>query len=216
MASTLRWQVAQSAERKWWQNYLRKKDVATYLTWKKEYWANFLNSIKQYVPTLTNKNILDIGCGPAGIFIILQEQTCTAVDPLLNKYEQDLAHFKKSHYPQTTFINSDIESFSSAKKYDVIFCLNAINHVKDIEASYKNLVNLLNPNGILVISVDAHRHKWLQPIFKIIPGDVLHPHQYNLQEYTNFLKATGLHVLDTQLVKEELIFNYYVQVAQKK
>ena len=35
MSGKWRWQTAQYAERKWWQNYLKHKNVQEYLVWKK-------------------------------------------------------------------------------------------------------------------------------------------------------------------------------------
>ena len=43
-----RWAAAQFAERKWWQNYLKGKDVPAYLTWKKAYWNDLLKICAQY------------------------------------------------------------------------------------------------------------------------------------------------------------------------
>ncbi len=215
MASTLRWKIAQSTEKKWWQNYLKNKDVPTYINWKKKYWTTFLQSIEQHLPELNTATILDIGCGPAGLFINLQSNQVTAVDPLIHTYEKDLQHFKKEWYPNTTFINSSIESYLPKIQYDVIFCINAINHVQNITQCYQQLYSWLKPGGILVISIDAHNYDVLKTIFKTLPGDVLHPHQYNIAEYNAFLTINGFSIQDTQLHKKEFIFNYYVQVAKK-
>ena len=42
MAAKLRWKIAQWAERKWWQIYLKNKKTSDYATWKIDYWTNFL------------------------------------------------------------------------------------------------------------------------------------------------------------------------------
>ncbi|MEM6726326.1 MAG: class I SAM-dependent methyltransferase [Bacteroidota bacterium] len=79
-----RWRLAQAAEIRWWQRYLRKKEPESYLSWKRDYWENFLEKIQCIVPS--QAHILDAGCGPAGIFTIFPENQVTAIDPLLYHY----------------------------------------------------------------------------------------------------------------------------------
>ncbi|MEO6151222.1 MAG: hypothetical protein ABIP28_13720, partial [Mucilaginibacter sp.] len=99
MVKTLRWRVAQLFEARWWKKYLAHKDVTTYLKWKRGYWQNVLERIGKNLNMQPGQHILDAGCGPAGIFIILDEYKVTAVDPLLDTYSATLPHFKPGMYP---------------------------------------------------------------------------------------------------------------------
>lgn len=155
-----------------------------------------------------------MGCGPAGIFIILNQQT-TAVDPLLKVYEK-MDIFDEKNYPNVSFVAQNFESFDSHKKYQTIFCLNAINHFKNIENSFKKLKNLLAENGTLIISVDAHNHSFFRKLFAFLPFDILHPHQYNLREYEYFLTKNGFIILQKLLKKKEFFFSYWVLVVKQK
>lgn len=211
----LRWKIAQWAERKWWKRYLKNKNVAEYLHWKKNYWDTFLQKLNLASLQHEQRAIIDLGCGPAGIFINLQSNQCTAVDPLLNAYETDLAHFDKKNYPTTEFINAGIEDFEPTKKYDYIFCINAINHVNDLVAGMNKLSECAQDNAQLIISIDAHNHTFLKKIFQLLPGDILHPHQYNLSEYEQFVSEAGWHITQSVLMDKAFIFNYYVLVATK-
>jgi 2-polyprenyl-3-methyl-5-hydroxy-6-metoxy-1,4-benzoquinol methylase len=215
MASILRWKIAQSAERKWWKNYLKSKDVAQYLNWKKNYWTDFLIQCGNDFLLPSNATILDAGCGPAGIFMVFPHQQVTACDPLIDHYQADLAHFSKDNYSNVHFVNSSIENFTSDQLFDTIFCLNAINHVQDINKGYDVLCQLLKPNGTIVVSIDAHNFPILKKIFKALPGDVLHPHQYDLQEYESFLTNRGLTITMSKRIKKEFIFDHYIIVAHK-
>lgn len=210
-----KWKLAQTLEYKWWQNYLQKKDAATYLEWKRKYWLDLLISISKYIELPEGKTILDAGCGPAGIFISLKGNTVDAIDPLLEKYN-GLAHFQPEKYNWTHFKNSSIESLNKSEKYDVIYCMNVINHVNDIELCYDNLVRALKPNGYLVISTDAHKHQILKKIFQTIPGDMLHPIQLDITEYDNLLTSRNMEIIKDIIYKEEKIFNYYITIARKK
>lgn len=216
MAGLWRWQTAQFAERKWWQNYLQKKDVQSYLTWKKNYWENVINQCKPALNISTTDTILDVGCGPAGVFMCFPQNLVTALDPLLDAYEVDLPHFTKAQYPHVKFVNEGIENHSIQSQFDIVFCMNAINHVQDIEKSYDNLLALTKPGGILVVSIDAHNYNFFKYIFKALPGDILHPHQYNLQEYESFLTNRGCIILQTLHLQHTFLFDHYLHVAQKQ
>ena len=131
-----RWNAAQFAERKWWQNYLKNKDIPGYLSWKKEYWQNLLKKCTHYFSIHSEDSILDAGCGPAGMFMLFENNKTVAFDPLIDVYETDLPHFKKNMYPYVHFVNAGLEDFTSTEKFDILFCMNAINHVHDIEKSF--------------------------------------------------------------------------------
>lgn len=212
---TWRWKIAQTLEYKWWQRYLQKKDTTEYLSWKFHYWQDLLLKLTKYIELPQAKTILDAGCGPAGIFMALKGNTVDAIDPLLDKYEQ-LPHFVKDKYTWTNFKQQSIEQLNATEKYDIIYCMNAINHVENIELCYDNLVRALKPNGYLVISTDAHKHEYLKKIFQLIPGDILHPYQFNLQEYNAFLTKRNCEIIQDVLYKEERIFDYYITVTRKK
>ncbi len=216
MNNTLQWKVAQNAELRWWKNYLKGKDVQPYLQWKKSYWQNILSNIKDSCPVKPGMHVLDVGCGPAGIFMNLQDCITDAADPLIDVYEKNLPHFKKIKYPHVNFYSVPIEHFTSSKTYDIIFCMNAINHVADINASYNLFSALIKPGGKLVITIDAHNYAFYKYLFRIIPGDILHPHQYNLSEYNRFFVERNFTILQITKIKSEYFFNHYLQVAQNK
>ncbi|NCI45574.1 class I SAM-dependent methyltransferase [Sediminibacterium soli] len=209
-----KWQLAQQLEHRWWQRYLKNKDVEGYLQWKAAYWKDLLQTVAGYVPAQSALSVLDAGCGPAGIFMALENNKVTALDPLLDKY-RSLAHFRPEKYPWTSFTNLAIESLQETMHYDTIYCINAINHVNDLSRCYDNLVDALKPGGHLIISTDAHRYTALKKIFQWIPGDMLHPVQLDIKEYESLLTGRGLRIVKTILHKREAIFDYYITIAEK-
>jgi len=215
MSSRLRWKVAQFAELRWWQNYLKKKDKATYYNWKKKYWNDLVIKIQDDLIVSNDSKILDAGCGPAGIFINYPDHSITAIDPLLDDYTNRLPFFEFSDFPKVNFINSSIEAFNIDEKFDVIFCMNAINHVVDIDKCWDVLLNHLKPNGQLVVTIDAHNHPIFRKLFAAIPGDVLHPHQYNLEEYIKMLTDRGLSLTRNVKLKSEFFFDHHLLVMRE-
>ena len=209
-----KWKLAQKLEYIWWQQYLKNKDTAVYLEKKRKYWQGLLSAISGHLPLDKDQLVLDAGCGPAGIFMSLEGCRVEAIDPLLDRYSS-LPHYQPEIYPWTRFRKLPIEDLSETEKYDVIFCMNAINHVRDIELCYDKLVAALKPNGYLVISTDAHRFGLLKKIFQLLPGDMLHPVQLDIREYEAFLTNRKLTIIQTLLSKRESIFDYYITIARK-
>jgi 2-polyprenyl-3-methyl-5-hydroxy-6-metoxy-1,4-benzoquinol methylase len=213
---TFRWKIAQAAEIRWWQSYLKNKPTTDYAVWKTKYWQDLLAEIGLATSITEGSKILDAGCGPAGIFMIFKNQTVDALDPLLDDYEAKLPHFKRENYPNVQFFSQPLESFSDKKAiYDTVFCLNAINHVADLQQAFDVLVDATKAGGTLVVSIDAHNYAFLKTIFQALPGDVLHPHQFDFAEYSAMLTSRGCRIERTLLKKSEFIFNYYVLVATK-
>lgn len=206
----LRWKIAQAAEIRWWKRYLRNKSVQDYKHNKEQYWHRVLSGLKPFL--LPFGKILDAGCGPAGIFMVLPQNKVLAIDPLLDKYQQ-LSHFSARDYPWVSFENTSLEEFHSPLQFDTIFCLNAINHVDDIEKSLDVLFETLTPGGQLIISTDAHKYGFLKKIFQWLPGDILHPHQYDTKDYAQMLTNRGGEIIQTIVSKPGNIFDYVIFVV---
>lgn len=210
---TLRWKIAQALEIRWWRNYLKNKEANDYLVAKKTYWQWVLKTLQLKINP--GEKILDAGCGPAGIFIMLEECEVDAIDPLLDRYEEKLPHFKKSNYPFVQFYNESLENFKIAKSYDTIFCLNAINHVADLDKSLDKIVAATPTQGRLILSIDVHKYAVLKYIFRAIPGDVLHPHQHDLQDYITMLEQRGCNIVKKANLKPGRIFDYYILLVER-
>lgn len=215
MKKTIKWKVAQTAELQWWKNYLKDKDTAEYLNWKKNYWNELLSKVTDVIKPKNGDSILDAGCGPAGVFTVLNHCQVDAVDPLVDEYEKNLKHFRKTDYPFTSFHSLPFEDFETEKKYDIVFCMNAINHVSDLKKSFDKLIGLLKSNGLLVITIDAHNFSIFKFIFRLLPGDILHPHQYDITEYEKMIKDRNCGIIKQVKLKHEFFFNHYLLVGKK-
>lgn len=209
----MKWTIAQYFEIRWWQQYLRKKEVADYLKHKKAYWQRILSACP-FDPGPSDR-ILDAGCGPAGIFTIFPSHQVDAVDPLIDQYEKNLPHFSQNHYPRTRFFPVLLEDFSPTKAYDIVFCINAINHVKDISRAIQKLSIATASGKWLAMSIDTHKWLLAKWLFRTVPADLLHPHQYQLKEYQQMLEKEGFKIITTQRLKNGYIFDYHIIFAQK-
>ena len=217
MKLTKRWKVAQYFEIRWWRKYLQHKNPEEYHLSKKKYWSSFLGQLSTEIEINEKTKILDVGAGPAGIFILWDKNKIDAIDPLFDKYETHIPHFTKKLYKNVTFYTTPIEGFSTPQKYDLIFCLNAINHFIDVENSLQILAHLLAPEGFLVISVDTHSMLFLRPLFKTLQLDILHPHQFGLNEFLETIKKMEeFKIGEVILSKRGFLFNLHTIVLKKK
>ncbi len=203
----LRWKVAQWLEIRWWRQYLKRKPPAPYLQQKAAYWRRVAEAAGIRVPP--GAQVLDAGCGPAGIFIILEGVAVTAIDPLLKQYRQ-LPHFRASDYPTAAFRQMALEDLQEQSRYDVVFCLNVINHVADLPCALRKLALALKAGGSCWLSVDAHRFRALQPLFAALPGDALHPHQHTCLQYESLFREAGFCIQRRHLLKPGGLFDYWI------
>ncbi len=210
----IRWRIAQFFEALWWRRYLRNRPVATYLSWKRDYWKRFL--IRENITVAHSDKVLDAGCGPAGLFMMFPENEVVAIDPLLDFYQERIPHFDRQSFPATTFRKLRLEELQEQVAFDKIFCLNAINHVDNLEKSMASLSAALKVNGMLYLSIDAHNNLLAKHLFSLVPGDILHPHQLSLPEYIDLVERQGLKIVGNSLLKKGAIFNYYLIKAVKE
>lgn len=211
-AMKLRWKIAQFFEAWWWRFYLLGKSSEDYLVWKKQYWQNFLTQAGiEYSP---DERILDVGCGPAGIFIHFdQHPDITALDPLLPKYRRQWPGVHDVLFPNVRFLAEPFEHFTPKKPFDLVFCLNAINHVADLDVCVKKLWEVTRTGGRLVLTVDAHNFLFFKKLFRLLPGDILHPHQFDLKEYVAKLESLGFKISRQKRLKRHFFFTYHLLVA---
>ncbi len=215
MKKSIRWRVAQFFEARWWKNYLADKDVTDYLVNKKKYWDRVLGSLNGSVNLQPGETVLDAGCGPAGIYINLTDHQVTAFDPLVDTYEATLPHFKRAMYPHVKFYTETLENFKGDEKFDVVFCMNAINHVSQLREAFVTLYQNTKPGGRIIVSIDTHNHQFFKHLFRLQPADILHPHQYDLAEYEEMLTSQGCTIIHRELVKKEFLFDHNIVVAVK-
>jgi 2-polyprenyl-6-hydroxyphenyl methylase/3-demethylubiquinone-9 3-methyltransferase len=204
--SSQRWRVAQFFEIRWWQRYLGQQDWSAYLIRKQAYWLRILDVLDASInPEAT---VLEAGCGPAGLFIILPNRQVDAVDPLLNKYQEKLPGFSLTQWPHIRFHAQRLEDFQPANTYDWICCFNAINHVDDWADGLDRLTAAAKPGSTLLLGVDVHRFAALKSLFRAIPGDILHPHQHDREDYRKALNARNWAVEYEHTWKKGGIFDY--------
>lgn len=207
-----KWITAQLFEGIWWKLYLKRKNER-YLECKRKYWINILKMIPGIEPVPAN--VLDVGCGPSGIFMVLNDHHVTAIDPLLENYNKKLVLFSMENYPWVDFIPAKIEDFTPDEKFDLIFCMNSINHFDDLQLAMFRLSELVKRQGILIFTVDVHNYRFFKYLLKITGVDIMHPYQMSGKDYILIFKKYGFKVNRWSLLKSRFMFNHCLFVAEK-
>jgi len=153
-----RWSEAQHYERKtWMENGLNFSDDRNY-----EHYQRF-DSYKSIVDYQKNKQIktaIELGCGPFTnirtiIDLLPDLENIHLLDPLINDY---LNHpnckykNKKMNKFDVVTHNCPIEDFKSEIKYDLVIMNNVLEHCFDIEQIFKNILDMLDTNGVFIFS----------------------------------------------------------------
>ena len=151
------------------------------------------NYIKDKVG-LQGMNVLDVGCGGGLLSEALSEfgANVTGIDAAGPGIEVAKIHAEENnknitYYKKTAeeLLNSDIESF------DLVTCLEVLEHVPDPSSLVDTCVKLLKPNGHLFLStINRNPRSWItaivgaEYIFKLLPKGT--------HEFDKFIKPSEL------------------------
>lgn len=98
---------------------------------------------------ITNKTILDFGCGAAG-FLLMAKNTAASVAGV------ELERFLQSHYLKNALTVYDhIDNIPLNKKYDFITAFHVIEHLADPREMIATLMNFLHQEGELILEVPS-------------------------------------------------------------
>lgn len=105
----------------------------------------------QHLKGLTNLQVLDVGCGGG---IVCEPLTrlgamVTGIDASTLAIEVAKNHAHQQNL-DITYICDDLKNLNNT--YDLITCLEVVEHVDDLKIFAKDLVQKLNPGGVLVLS----------------------------------------------------------------
>ena len=137
-------------------------------------------------------SILEIGSGIGNIsqYFVLNKDDITVSD-LRENYRSILKN--KFHLLDEKVLNLDIVDFNFdvncknlLNKYDSIFALNVVEHIKDDDLAIKNMVKMLKPGGTLVILVPAY-----QALYNNFDVTLEHYRRYNKRTLSSLMSKYG-------------------------
>ncbi|MDP2807279.1 MAG: class I SAM-dependent methyltransferase [bacterium] len=161
-------------------------------------WIRFWNVSRalKMIDTSGTRQILDAGCGLGFYSLMLAERypnaAITAVDddPALVKWLQEAA--LSLNIRSITASKQDLTVFDPGKKFDLICCVDVMEHIVDHDAVFNNFANWLAPGGYLILHVPQKHQKFIF-IKRTHGGDDPHCREgYDLPELTALLESRGL------------------------
>jgi len=155
--------------------------------------------INRSIANLENKFIIEVGCGLAGIVPFLHNSSAIGIDPLIDEYEKiwNLSN------DRVKYIISEIESFESDKKADILICWNVLDHVSDINLTTKKLYDLLKPDGELwfLVNLEDSSFSWR---VKKTNHNSAHPYKVNLFSISRLFKSYKFYWKEKVLIKDQI------------
>ena len=143
---------------------------------------------------LENKNVLDVGCGGGLLCEAMYDQGAivTGIDAAGPGIEVAKIHSQKNN-KNIEYFEKTAEELITEKKnyYDVVTCLEVLEHVPNPGHLVKNCVDLLKPDGFLFLStINKNPRSWItaivgaEYIFNILPKGT--------HEFSKFIKPSSL------------------------
>lgn len=170
---------------------------------------------KSYIKSIVDKHfdsskdlkLLDVGCG-GGLVSVQMEQlgfNVTAIDA--NSYNIEAAKsYADRNNLDINYINVTVEEhIGSEEKYDIIVCLEVIEHVANSKEFVDNISKLLKPGGVIIFST-INRTKKSYFLAIVMAEYVLGWIPRQTHDYSKFVKPSEfVHMLkNTNLSLKEL------------
>ena len=161
---------------------------------------------------LSNKKVLDVGCGGGILSEALHDEgaVVTGIDAAGPGIQIAKLHAEKNS-KSITYIESTAEDLiqNSQDRYDVVACLEVLEHVPDPKLLVKTCIDLLRPGGKLFLStINKNPRSWItaivgaEYIFNILPKGT--------HEFDKFIKPSDLASFirsgDAQLIESKGMF----------
>ena len=163
--------------------------------------------IKKHFQNSKNLKLIDVGCGgglssesmrKAGLKV-------TGLDANKHNIKAAISHAKRSNL-DINYINSTVEEHvKSSNKYDVVLCLEVIEHVANPEEFVRNISKLLADGGIVIFSTINRTKKAY--LFAIVMAEyVLRWVPQKTHDYSKFIKPSEFAAMsqNTELKLQEL------------
>jgi 2-polyprenyl-6-hydroxyphenyl methylase/3-demethylubiquinone-9 3-methyltransferase len=100
-------------------------------------------------------SLLDVGCGGGIVSCKLSQMgvlNITAIDSLVENIEIAKNYSEKNNI-NVNFVHKSVEDLISSEiRYDIVICLEVIEHVEDYHSFLNNLSKLVKKDGLLIIS----------------------------------------------------------------
>jgi 2-polyprenyl-3-methyl-5-hydroxy-6-metoxy-1,4-benzoquinol methylase len=118
--------------------------------------AVVLGELRRLMPRGGWRSALDVGCGDGLLFERLSVYAAhvEGVEPDATLVSPERAAGGRIH------VRAFDTTFSSDRRYDLMLFLDVLEHMDDAEAVVAHAADLLEPRGVVLVTVPAFRHLW--------------------------------------------------------
>lgn len=145
---------------------------------------------RRFVFSLLNgleiNSVLDAGCGTG---LLLQQilEKYPHARATGSEYSAQGIEFAKARLPNADFYTIDLSKENLGIKFDLITCIDVLEHIEDDRAALKNLLAMTSKYMILSVP--------LGPLFKVEAERIGHVHGYSRREMQKKLREAGFKIL---------------------
>jgi SAM-dependent methyltransferase len=142
--------------------------------------------------------VVDVGCGTGHTTMALAknfpEASFLGIDVSEKSIQTARLEAKMKKIPNVTFQNHDlIASVSPLGKFDIVLCLGVLHHIEDPAKTFRNVAQLTNPQGYLVLwlygRLGRFHHNANQEFLRLLTKDSEKDESLELARY--FLEDLG-------------------------
>lgn len=150
-----RWIAAQQYEEKTWiENFHLGDD---WNNWWKEKFDSYSIIEKHFGDG--ELDALEVGCGPFTNVRLIEEcvyniKSITCSDPLIETYKK-LPCWIRNNVNRIKTNSDQLENLVfNDESFDLVVCINVLDHVEDVEKCFTEMKRVLKPNGLLILGQD--------------------------------------------------------------
>ena len=155
--------------------------------------------------------ILDAGCGFGGCALYLARifPSCEIVGMDINQDNIENCKFISNKYSleNTSFFAQDLDTFEVIGQYDIIYCINVLEHIRDDDRLLRRFYSALNPGGHLLVYIPTDKWRSIFRDMSDIPEyvwDLASPHKrdgYSEDELKKKVGAPGFKTAELRYVQ---------------
>lgn len=150
------WEGAQEAELGFWVSYLRAISSREVFALSRLGEGDIRLTQQFWVPRIEGR-LLDVGCSPISVHEGRKGVEVVAIDPLMDAFCRALPVFARlGKVANVEYRCCKIQDVQD-ETFDVIWCVNVLDHTDDWQEIVAHFKDLLLPGGLLLLGVDV-RH----------------------------------------------------------
>lgn len=139
--------------------------------------ASITELLQRHIGKKREGKILDVGSGPIPILTDFSRVNgnfqLICIDPLAKEYKKIIASRKLKVPEIIEAYAEEIDGIFQSKTFDVIFCTNALDHMRDVLRAFKNMVYVLKDDGFIYLLFNINEKDRMK-------SEGMHQHNFNI------------------------------------